>query len=168
MKRLRSASGLVPAFASLWRGRLAALTMAVVLWESSTLSAIRGGALAVFGPVGITRGQMLRVNVSGIGNPNDMPWTFHARVLDAAGDVVLERRFELRPGVSGFVDVRFGEGQDLPPNARRVLRAEIVGFNPQPDPPGDWVTTLEVIDLQTGRTTVLLGGPDTVEPQTSR
>ena len=66
MERLRSATGLV----------LAALTMAAVLWGSSSLSAIRGGDIAVFGPVGITRGQMLRLNVSGIGNPNDMPWTF--------------------------------------------------------------------------------------------
>jgi hypothetical protein len=127
MERLRSASGLV----------LAAWTMAAVLWGSSSLSAIRGGVLAVFGPVGIARGQMLRVNVSGIGNPSDMPWTFHVRVLDAAGDVVVERRLELRPGVSGAVDVRFQEGQDVPSHARRVLRAEIVGFNPQPDPPGD-------------------------------
>jgi hypothetical protein len=118
--------------------------------------------------VGITRGQMLRVNVSGLGNPDDMPWTFHARVVDAAGDVVMERRLVLRPGASGFVDVRFGTGQDLPQTARRVLRAEIVGFNPQPDPPRVWVTTLEVIDLLTGRTTVLLGGPDTVGPPSSR
>ena len=158
MERLRSAPRLV----------LAASTIAAVLWGSSSLSAIRGGVLAVFGPVGITRGQVLRLNVAAIGNPNDMPWTFHARVLDAAGDVVMERRLELRPGVSGSFEVRFGEGQDLPANARRVLRAEVVGFDPQPEPPGVWVTTLEVIDLVTGRTTVLLGGPDTVEPQTSR
>ncbi len=157
MERMRSTAGLV----------LAVSTMAGVLWGSSSVSAIRGGDLAVFGPVGIARGQILRLNVSGIGNPNDMPWTFHARVLDAAGDVVVERRLELRPGVSGSVDVRFVEGQGMPPNARRVLRAEIVGFNPQADP-GDWVTTLEVVDVLTGRTTGLLGGPDTVGPHTSR
>ena len=73
-----------------------------------------------------------------------------------------ERRLQLRPGVSGSVDVRVGE-DGVPPdmNSRRTLRAEIVGFNPQPDPPGDWFTTLEVIDAQTGRSTILLGGPDT-------
>jgi hypothetical protein len=154
MKRWRAARALV----------LAALTIGAVLWVSPSLLAIRSGDIALFGPVGITRGQMLRLNVSGIGNPNDMPWTFHARVLDAAGAVVVERRLELRPGVTGFVDVRFGEGQAAPQTARRVLRAEIVGFDPQPEPPRVWVATLEVIDLLTGRTTVLLGGPDTVQP----
>ena len=158
MERLRSAPRLV----------LATWTMAAVLWGATSVSAIRGGVLAAFGPVGIARGQLLRVNVSGIGHPNDLPWTFHVRVLDAEGDVVVERRLEVRPGVSRYVDVRFEDGEDVPSRARRVLRAEIVGFNPQPDPPGDWVTTLEVIDVLTGRTSVLLGGPDTVGPQTPR
>jgi len=151
-----------------WRGIrvlvLGVSTAAAVLWGAPSLLAIRGGEIALFGPVGITRGQLLRLNVSGIGNPNDMPWTFHARVLDERGALVTERRLELRAGVTGFVDVRFGDGQGVAQTARRVLRAEIVGFNPQPDPPGAWVTTLEVIDLLTGRTTVLLGGPDTVQP----
>lgn len=143
---------------------LAAWTVAAVLWTATPLLAVRAGEIALFGPVGITRGQVLRLNVTGIGNPNDMPWAFHVRVLDTAGAVVVERRLELRPGATGFVDVHFGEGQGAPQTVRRVLRAEIVGFNPQPDPPATWVTTLEVVDLQTGRTTILLGGPDTVQP----
>lgn len=143
----------------------AASTLVLFLCASPPAHAIRGGDIALFGPVGITRGQVLRLNVSGIGNPNDMPWTFQVRVLDTAGDLVIERRLELRPGATGFVDIRFGDGQAPPQTARRTLRAEIVGFNPQPDPPHEWVTTLEVIDLLTGRTTLLLGGPDTVEPR---
>jgi hypothetical protein len=138
--------------------------MAVVL-SLSPAFAIRGGDQAMFGPVGIARGQILRVNVAGIGNPNDMPWTFHVRVLDVAGIVVLERRLELRSGVTGAVDVRFAEGLAVPAAARRTLRAEIIGFNPQPDPPSVWVTTLEVIDVLTGRTTLMLGGPDTMPVQ---
>ena len=43
-----------------------------------------------------------------------------------------------------------------------MFRAEIVGFNPQPDPPGKWAVTLEVVDRLTGRTSLLLGGPDTL------
>ena len=39
------------------------------------------------------------------------------------------------------------------------MRMEI---NPQPDPPGKWAVTLEVVDRLTGRTTLLLGGPDTL------
>jgi hypothetical protein len=37
---------------------------------------------------------------------------------------------------------------------------EIVGFNPQPDPPGKWAVTLEVVDRITGRTNLLIGNPD--------
>jgi hypothetical protein len=48
------------------------------------------------------------------------------------------------------------------PRSRRTFRAEIVGFNPQPDPPGRWAVTLEVVDRLTGRTSLLLGGPDTL------
>ena len=43
---------------------------------------------------------------------------------------------------------------------RRTMRAEIVGFNPQPDPPGKWSATLEVYNLLTGHTRLLLGLPD--------
>jgi hypothetical protein len=40
------------------------------------------------------------------------------------------------------------------------MRAEIVGFNPQPDPPGKWSATLEVYNLLTAHTSLLLGLPD--------
>jgi hypothetical protein len=43
---------------------------------------------------------------------------------------------------------------------RRTFRAEIVGFNPQPDPPGRWAATLELVDRFTGRTNVFVGNPD--------
>src|SRR4029453_9798030 len=42
---------------------------------------------------------------------------------------------------------------------RRTLRAEIVGFNPQPDPPGAYFATVEIYNLLTGATRVLRGGP---------
>ena len=42
--------------------------------------------------------------------------------------------------------------------------AEIVGFNPQPDPPGRYTATFEVYSLVTGYTSILLGGPDTLPP----
>ena len=44
------------------------------------------------------------------------------------------------------------------------MRAEIVGFNPQPDPPGKYAATLEVYSLLTGHTSLLIGGPDTLPP----
>ena len=42
--------------------------------------------------------------------------------------------------------------------------AEIVGFNPQPDPPGRYTATFEVYSLVTGYTSILLGGLDTLPP----
>jgi len=141
---------------------LPALTLAVFLWSSQPAFAIRNSEMALFGPVGIARGQILRISTYGIGNPNDLPWTFLVRVLDADGAPVTERRLELRPGVTGFVDIRLPDTIPTTAVARRTLRAEIVGFNPQPDPPGEWFTTLEVINARTGRTAILLGGPDTM------
>jgi hypothetical protein len=141
----------------------AALVVAAALSLTTSAYAIRSGEQALFGPVSVADGQILRINVYGIGNPDISPWTFLVRILDAKGDVVNERRLQLRPGVSGAVNLRVGEAGLLPDtNGRRTLRAEIVGFNPQPDPPGDWFTTLEVIEAQTGRSTIMLGGPDTV------
>jgi hypothetical protein len=141
----------------------AALVVAAALWLTTSAYAIQNSERALFGPVSVADGQTLRVNVYGIGNPDISPWTFLVRILDAKGEVVNERRLQLRAGASGSVNLRVGDGGLAPDaNGRRTLRAEIVGFNPQPDPPGDWFTTLEVIEPQTGRPTILLGGPDTV------
>jgi hypothetical protein len=78
--------------------------------------------------------------------------------------MVGERRMELPPGVTGSVDVSVGNPNEFPADrlGRRTLRAEIAGFNPQPDPPGSYSATLEVYGLLTGRTSILLGGPDTL------
>ena len=49
------------------------------------------------------------------------------------------------------------------PGSRRPTRdfaAEIVGSNPQPDPPGKWAATLEVVDRLLRRTSILIGDPD--------
>jgi hypothetical protein len=141
----------------------AALVVAAALSLTTSAYAIRNSEQARFGPVSVADGQILRINVYGIGNPDISSWTFLVRILDANGEVVNERRLQLRPGVSGVVNLKVGEGGLVPDrNRRRTLRAEIVGFNPQPDPPGDWFTTLEVIEAQTGRSTVVLGGPDAV------
>jgi hypothetical protein len=121
-----------------------------------------------FGPVGIAPGERALVNVYAIGNPdeignpNDTPWDFVVRVFDRRGTLVQERRLQLAPGVIGSVEllVEDEENTIAVPRSRRTFRAEIVGFNPQPDPPGKWATTLEVVDRLTGRTSLLLGGPD--------
>jgi hypothetical protein len=124
-----------------------------------------------FGPVGITPGERALVNIytignpDEIGNPNDTRWDFVVRVFDRRGTLVQERRLQLASGVIGSVEVAVQDEENrllAVPLSRRTFRAEIVGFNPQPDPPGKWAVTLEVVDRLTGRTSLLLGGPDTL------
>ena len=123
-----------------------------------------------FGPVGITPGERALVNIYAIGNPdvvgnpNEIPWTFVVRVFDARGGLVQEQKLQLAAGMIGSVAVAVQDEVNTTATrlSRRTFRAEIVGFNPQPDPPGRWAATLEVVDRLTGRTSVLLGGPDTL------
>jgi hypothetical protein len=123
-----------------------------------------------FGPIGITQGERALVNVyaignpNEIGNPNDTPWDFVVRVFDQRGELVQERKLQLAVGVIGSVLVAIQDEEYTTATrlSRRTFRAEIVGFNPQPDPPGKWAATLEVVDRLTGRTSILLGGPDTL------
>ena len=123
-----------------------------------------------FGPVGITPGERALVNIYAIGNPdeignpNEFPWTFVVRVFDTRGKLVQEQKLQLATGVIGSVAVAIQDEENTPGIrlSRRTFRAEIVGFNPQPDPPGKWAATLEVVDRLTGRTSLLLGGPDTL------
>jgi hypothetical protein len=121
-----------------------------------------------FGPVGITPEERALVNIYAIGNPNEVgnpneiPWTFVVRVFDPRGRLVQEQKLQLAAGVIGSVAVAIQDEEYTTATrlSRRTFRAEIVGFNPQPDPPGKWAATLEVVDRLTGRTSILLGGPD--------
>jgi hypothetical protein len=121
-----------------------------------------------FGPLGITPGERAIVNIHTIADADEAgaasttPWTFVVRVFDPRGTLVQQRRLQLAQGVIGSVPVAIQDVEvTAPPLRRRTFRAEIVAFNPQPDPPARWAATLEVIDRLTERTTLLLGGPDT-------
>jgi hypothetical protein len=128
-----------------------------------------------FGPVGITPGERALVNIYAagnpdtIGNPDVTPWNFVVRVFDRRGRLVQEQKLQLAAGVIGSVPiaVQDEEYSTAIRSSRRTFRAEIVGFNPQPDPPGKWAVTLEVVDRLTGRTSLLLGGPDTLPAATT-
>ena len=117
-----------------------------------------------FGPVGITPGERALVNIYVIGSPNEVPWSFVVRVFDRRGALVQERQLQLAAGAIGSVALRVEDEENALATrlSRRSFRAEIVGFNPQPDPPGKWAVTLEVIDRLTGRTSLLLGGLDSL------
>ena len=123
-----------------------------------------------FGPVGIAPGERALVNIYAVGNPNDVgnpneiPWDFVVRVFDTRGKLVQEQKLQLAAGVIGSVAVAIQDEEYIPGVrlSRRTFRAEIVGFNPQPDPPGKWTATLEVVDRLSGRTSILIGNPDTL------
>ena len=143
--------------------------LAAALVVSHRASAFQGSdARVLFGPVGIGVGQGARLNVYSIGNPNDMPWSFTVRIFNTRGEVVQERAFRVAPGAIGSLEIALENQERLPVDrlGRRTLRAEIVGFNPQPDPPSSYAATFEVYNQRTGRTTLLLGGPDTAPAPT--
>lgn len=124
----------------------------------------------LFGPVGVSVAEGVRVNILAIGDPDSIGdpgiriRTFTIRVFTRSGRLAIERRVDVMPGA--FVTVALGplDPAQFPPDSlgRRTLRAEIVGFNPQPDPPGRYAATLEVFGLFTGQTHIALGGPDTL------
>ena len=128
----------------------------------------------LFGPFGIAPGQRALVHVYAIGNPdeignpnevgnpNETPWDFLVRVFDRRGAVIQQQRLQLARGVIGSVELLVQDEENTTATrlSRRTFRAEIVGFNPQPDPPGKWAATLEVVDRLTGRTSLLIGNPD--------
>jgi hypothetical protein len=155
--------------------RLAAVIAVIglsLVWHGGRAMAIQDSEDKVwFGPVGITPGERAMVNVYSVGNPDTIgnpdvrPWTFVVRIFDRRGQVVQERRLQLATGSIGSVEVGVQDEENTGiaiPLSRRTFRAEIVGFNPQPDPPGKWAATLEVVNRLTNRTTLLLGGPDTL------
>ncbi|MGH8590229.1 MAG: hypothetical protein ACREXX_13170 [Gammaproteobacteria bacterium] len=121
--------------------------------------AIEDTEKALFGPIGVTGGQVVRVSMYAYGDPNDLPWDFVVDFFNVDGKLVQTIKRSQAPGVIGIADIAFGNPDER--SGRRTLRVEIVAVNPQPDPPGAWSATLEVFDKSTGRTTVLLGGADT-------
>jgi hypothetical protein len=149
---------------------LALLATPLFLFGDRALAVQDPDYKVLFGPFGIASGQRAHVNVYAIGNPdevgnpNDIPWDFVVRVFDRRGAIIQQQRLQLARGVIGSVEllVQDEESSTATRLSRRTFRAEIVGFNPQPDPPGKWAVTLEVIDRLTGRTSLLLGGPDTL------
>lgn len=158
------------------RSRLIASVLALAL--IAPMCMFGGRAFAIqdsedtvrFGPVGITAGERAVVNIHAIGaagevaGANDGPWTFVVRVFDSRGTLVQQRTLRLARGLIASVPLAIQDdgGVTATPLRRRTFRAEIVAFNPQPDPPAEWAATLEVIDRLTERTSLMLGGPDTM------
>jgi hypothetical protein len=122
-----------------------------------------------FGPIGVGVGQGVRVNVYSVATGTGgivplpaAPWEFTVRIFNTRGVLVQERTFEAAPGITRSLEVGIHDPEDFPADrlGRRTLRAEIVGFNPQPDPPGKYAATLEVYSRLTGHTSIFIANPD--------
>ena len=124
----------------------------------------------LFGPLGVGVGQAARINVYGLGSSSVggtvpvpiAPWEFTVRIFNRRGEAVQERAFTVAPGAIASFEVNIGNPDEFPVDrlGRRTLRAEIIGFNPQPDPPGTFAATLEVYSQLTGHTSILIGNPN--------
>jgi hypothetical protein len=148
---------------------IALLAVPLFMFGERTLAIQDSEDKVWFGPVGLGIGQGARINVYAIGNPDTIgnpdirPWDFTVRIFNRQGKAVQERTFRVAPGAIGSFEVAVTD--DLPADrlGRRTFRAEIVGFNPQPDPPGKYATTLEIYSLLTGHTSLLVGNPDILQ-----
>ncbi len=117
-----------------------------------TLAATQAQAIIVIcRPVGITAGQTARVTAANIGNNAII---INWRVTDSNG-VVLSRRDRqaIEPGKMISLDLN---GDNVARAGQRIQIRVDVGSDSK-----DVVSSLEIFENATGKTTVFLGGPDT-------
>jgi hypothetical protein len=114
-----------------------------------------------FGLVGIVRGQTARLNAVNLGGPDTRPCEVEMTFFDDQGDPLAERGIIIIGGKSASLDLSADQlgGPDTRPGERFQLRAVVKALG-GPDTKLQCkeviVTTLEVFDNETGRTTVLL------------
>jgi hypothetical protein len=137
---------------------LIALLAVVMFWSGDRAAAIQGRAGKVrFGPISVAKSEAVRLNIYAVGDAENTPADFVLRIFNTRGEVGGERRLSVAPGVTSSVEVNIGNPDLFPVDrlGRRTLRAEIVGFNPQPDPPG-FTATLEIYNHRTGASNIVL------------
>ncbi len=103
-----------------------------------------------YGAVGLVRGQTARLNVVGIGNPDEEPAPVELLFLDAGGAIVGRRIVDTSAGRSAHLDLRWSDIGN--PNERQQVRA-LVRLVESATP--RLAVTLEVFDDATGRTVVV-------------
>ena len=138
---------------------LIALLAVAMFWSGDRAIAVQGSeGHVLLGPIGVAKNEAVRLNIYAVGDEENAPSDFVVRIFNTRGEVGAERRLTLAPGVTRSLEINIGNPDIFPVETlgRRTLRAEIVGFNPQPDPPGMYVATLEIYSLRTGATSIVL------------
>jgi hypothetical protein len=163
MKRIRKNSGSTRRKMRRTATLLAAAVAPGLMAAAADAIIIIGGSQAHFGPLGLTKGDTARLSIAANPPDGERPCDVEVTFYDARGGVVGASRLNVSPGESRFADVSFDQVTSNPPDGdkRRTLRATAVLVNPpDPDAPA-CVATLEVFD-RTGKTQIILGGPDTL------
>ena len=154
-------------------------TLAVAALAAATLAPTRAECgpeppTRHFGPFGVARGQVARLNLANGGII--LPCVAELSFVDAAGHLIVRALHTLAAGEAAFLDVDLTpppepDAEATPPRwSRKTLRG-LVKLSPPPEPEGPaptCVTTLEVFDGTSGRTQLLLGGPDTIPAEMER
>ena len=122
-----------------------------------------------FGAVGIASGQTARVNVTSLSPaaPSD-PTAVEIRFLDSNGAVVKQTTVTLAPGQSAAFDFSLADVTPGAASSRMQIRAEVqvtVAPGPGETPPSALVSTLEVFDNATGKTSFLYAPGPAFEAQ---
>jgi hypothetical protein len=123
--------------------------------------------VTLFGMIGLARGQVARLNVVNLRSvpaaeptpyqvPGPVPCTVRLRFLDQRGNPVARSLESILPGDGAFLDLPFHEA--VPPGfqGRRFQIRAIVQVVRQPeDARCATISTVEIFDNETGRTSVL-------------
>jgi len=124
--------------------------------------------VTLFGMVGLARGQIARLNVVNLRSvpaaeptayhvPAPVPCTVRLRFLDQRGNTIARSLESILPGDGAFLDLPFHEA--IPPGfqGRRLQIRAIVQVVPRPEDARRCATisTVEIFDNETGRTSVL-------------
>jgi len=105
--------------------------------------------------VGLARGQTARLNVVNIGDPNLEPCEVQMVFYDSQGEALARDVQKLDPGVATFLDLGYSDVGD--PTLRVQIRSwvkVVVGD------PNICLSSLEIFDDETGKTTVFVGNPN--------
>ena len=133
--------------------RLRALVAALALVALTRVTQAMPRTCAGCGMFGVARGQIARINVAHIGEPDSRPIQVEMALVDATGAVVASDSKTIEPGQAVFFDVPFdtvGGGED------RIELRPVISGGPQPH----LRSSVEVFDADTGKTTVFIGDPN--------
>ena len=140
----------------IFRSKLASLSMAAISLAMGTIWFVKAShaqpkatGYRAWGMMGVATGQTLRFNAASVSVDHEVP--VDLIVLDGEANVVGRKIDRLQPGHATFVDVPFPAGA----RTNRVQLRGLVRWGSDLGREGYLISSIEVIDDATGKTTVL-------------